>query len=210
MVPVEKMRGPTILPAFCSSLAANTLVVSFDGSCIVVTPKVDIARLRAFCSGITPSSAWPAWAWTSTRPGITVLPVPSTTCAPAGITTEPRGPTARIRSRSHTTTPSSITSSPFMVTIRAPDSAVTPAGRASGCSNPSGVPGQVRGSAPSAGGTVASDSGAENRTGPVDQCTPFVEKCRKSPDSDDSFTTGTASLVGETSTARPVGTNAVT
>jgi hypothetical protein len=37
------MRGPVIIPARCSSEAANTVSVSFDGSCSVVTPKARVA-----------------------------------------------------------------------------------------------------------------------------------------------------------------------
>ena len=38
IVPVEKTRGPSCLPAFCSSDEANTSWVSADGSWMVVTP----------------------------------------------------------------------------------------------------------------------------------------------------------------------------
>ncbi len=43
MVPVEKMRGATMRPAFASSLAAKISAVEFDGSCSVVTPNASEA-----------------------------------------------------------------------------------------------------------------------------------------------------------------------
>jgi len=43
MVPVEKMRGATTRPALASSLWAKISLLSFDGSCSVVTPKARAA-----------------------------------------------------------------------------------------------------------------------------------------------------------------------
>ena len=52
-----------------------------------------------------------------------VFPATSTTAAPAGSSTAPRRPSAAMRLSRTTTTPSSITSSPRIVTMRAPVSA---------------------------------------------------------------------------------------
>ncbi|MNN33794.1 hypothetical protein D3C81_1475640 [compost metagenome] len=43
MVPVEKMRGPTTLPALASSLWAKISLESLDGSWMVVTPNASAA-----------------------------------------------------------------------------------------------------------------------------------------------------------------------
>ena len=51
------------------------------------------------------------------------MPDTSTVAAPAGTSTLPRRPTATMRLSRTTTTPSSITSSPRIVTMRAPVSA---------------------------------------------------------------------------------------
>ncbi|MNE34348.1 hypothetical protein D3C80_1280680 [compost metagenome] len=68
--------------------------------------------------------------WASTRPGMMVLPAMSMTRASAGTLTEPRGPMASIRLPLMTTTPSSMTSSPFMVIRRAPLRTTRPVGLA--------------------------------------------------------------------------------
>ena len=61
-----------------------------------------------FCWGMRSSSPWLPWAWPSIRPGMMVLPATSTWRAPAGMVTEPRGPTARMRLPSIRITPSSM------------------------------------------------------------------------------------------------------
>jgi hypothetical protein len=43
MVPVEKSRGPSFAPTRTSSAFVNTVSLSFDGSCEVVTPRARFA-----------------------------------------------------------------------------------------------------------------------------------------------------------------------
>ncbi len=43
IVPVEKMRGPVMMPARCISDALKTSAESLDGSCSVVTPNASEA-----------------------------------------------------------------------------------------------------------------------------------------------------------------------
>jgi hypothetical protein len=73
-------------------------------------------------------------ACTSTKPGMIVLPAASTTFAPVGLSTLPVGPTDTTRLSVTTTSPFSMTSSAFIVTIRAPVSTIDPRGRARGAS----------------------------------------------------------------------------
>ncbi len=127
------MRGPTMRPARCSSAAAKIDVVSFEGSWMVVTPKARLENCCQFCSGVISERAMAPWAWTSTRPGMMVLPPTSMMRASAGTSTSPAGPTASIRLPCTTTTPFSITSrspsrAPRMVTTRAPLRARRPLG----------------------------------------------------------------------------------
>ena len=68
------------------------------------------------------------WSWTSTYPGRIVLPATSISRAPAGIATDPRGPTAAMRLSVTMTSAFSITSSPFIVITRAPRSTTVPRG----------------------------------------------------------------------------------
>src|SRR5262244_280745 len=59
-------------------------------------------------------------AWTSTKPGMIVLPAASTTCAPAGRVTLPVAPTSTTRLPEMTTSPFSMTPSlpePVIVTM---------------------------------------------------------------------------------------------
>ena len=71
-------------------------------------------------------------ACTSTSPGMIVLPDTSIVRAPAGTVTLPSAPTAVIRLFVTTTSPRWITSSPFIVMIRAPRSTTVPLGRSFG------------------------------------------------------------------------------
>ena len=77
-------------------------------------------------------------------PGKIVLPVASTSRAPAGMATLPRLPTATMRSPCTTTTPSSITSCALlasrMVTTRPPVKAKVSVGRSVGRRRPTGTP----------------------------------------------------------------------
>ena len=120
IVPVEKIRGPTTSPAFRISAWVKIVPVSFDGSWIVVTPRARDAKSTQLCCGTIPSSPIPPCQCASTRPGMTVFPVASTTVAPGGTGVDARGPTAAMRFSRTTTTPSGITSSPLIVTTRAP------------------------------------------------------------------------------------------
>jgi hypothetical protein len=83
-----------------------------------------------------------------------VLPLKSTTRAPAGIATEARGPTARIRLPSIRMTPSSTMppSALAMVTTRAPTRAVRPVGMSAGT--------VIESEVPAVGGTYAAPPGA--------------------------------------------------
>ena len=75
-----------------------------------------------FCCGMMPSVPIAPCQCTSIRPGMIVLPVASIDLARRpGRATLARGPTAAMRLPSTTTVPSSITSSPRMVTMRAAD-----------------------------------------------------------------------------------------
>ena len=132
MVPVEKMRGATIIPALPSSLAANTVSVSFDGSCSVVTPKPRLAALTQLCCGMIPSAPNVPCQCTSISPGSTVLPAASTTKASGGTATALRDPTARIRLPSISTTPFSITSVPRIEITLPPTIATLPVGTSVG------------------------------------------------------------------------------
>ena len=67
------------------------------------------------------------WEWVSTKPGMMVFPVTSTTRASAGA--EPRGPTLTIRLFRITTSALSTISFPFMVMARPPRSTTVPCGR---------------------------------------------------------------------------------
>ena len=78
-------------------------------------------------------------AWTSTKPGITVLPRRSRRRTPAGAATRPRSPTATIRLSVTRTSPLSITWSPIMVMTRAPLSRIEPDGRDRGTSTTTSV-----------------------------------------------------------------------
>ena len=74
MVPVEKVRGPTILPAWMSSLAAKMLCEWFEGSWTVVTPKASMASCFQLRCGVMPAADCAPWSCTSIKPGMTVVP----------------------------------------------------------------------------------------------------------------------------------------
>ena len=65
----------------------------------------------------------------STQPGMIVVPVTSIARAPAGIVMLPAGPTAVIRLFVTTMSPCSMTSLPFIVTMRAFFRTIEPVGR---------------------------------------------------------------------------------
>ena len=136
------MCGPIIVPASCRSEAANTSAARLDGSWIVVVPSARFTCSDQFCCGTSSSVPYGPWAWASTRPGMMVLPAMSTVRAPAGIETSPLRPTAVMRLRVTTMTPSSMMppSALAMVTIRAPVSATTPDGRSAATSRASDTP----------------------------------------------------------------------
>ena len=50
--PVEKIRGPSTVPARCRSAAANTMLASDEGLWIVVTPIARSWSKAQFCCGI--------------------------------------------------------------------------------------------------------------------------------------------------------------
>jgi hypothetical protein len=74
------------------------------------------------------------------KPGRTVFPVTSIVFVPAGIGTDPLRPTAWMRLPWTTTTPSSITSSPFIVTTRPPVNARVEVGSSIGAAKPMSTP----------------------------------------------------------------------
>ena len=119
LVPVENSRGPTSVPARTISDIVNTVSVSFDGSCDVVTPNARLAISGQLACGMSPSPGPPRWACTSTMPGMIVLPAASMRMAPAGIATRPTGPIATIRLPRMTMVPFSM-GAPARVTMRAP------------------------------------------------------------------------------------------
>jgi hypothetical protein len=127
----------------------NTVTVSFDGSCDVVTPKATLAASGQLDSARSPLDSPPRCAWTSTIPGMIVFPFTSMRLAPAGTLTEPEGPTAVMRLPSITTVAFSTTPgvpgigpglSPAIVTTRAPTRATAPDGLSLLTVNPIGIP----------------------------------------------------------------------
>ena len=110
-MPVENSRGPTIWPVRTISDIVNTVSVSLDGSCDVVTPNARLAISGQLACGIRPSPGPPRWACASTMPGMIVLPVgvdPLGACR--NRTRDPSGPTATMRLPRTTMAPCSITS----------------------------------------------------------------------------------------------------
>ena len=80
---------PTSAPVRTISDIVNTVSVSLDGSCDVVTPNARLAISGQLACGMSPSPGPPRCACASTMPGMIVLPVASMRVAPAGIVTRP-------------------------------------------------------------------------------------------------------------------------
>ena len=78
IVPVEKSLGPSFKPALIISEFVNTIVVLFDGSWEVVTPKARLAMSGQLACPTIPAPSPLTCACTSMNPGMMVLPAAST------------------------------------------------------------------------------------------------------------------------------------
>src|SRR5882672_7429858 len=119
------MRGPRISPVSTRSAYVRTSVVAVCGSRVVVTPHARFARYFHTAVSWMPHVGH-GWAWMSISPGVMVLPATSMTRAPAGAVHV--AATHAMRLSVATRSPFSISSSPFIETIRAPRSTTDPRG----------------------------------------------------------------------------------
>src|SRR5512134_3073282 len=103
-----------ICPTSTASPYDTTSDCEVCGSRVVVTPYARLAVYMYGCGACTPHCGHMC-AWTSTRPGMIVLPLTSMMRAPAGTLTLPCAPTAAMRLPVTTTSPRSITSVAFIV-----------------------------------------------------------------------------------------------
>ncbi len=125
------MRGPMICPTSTASPYEMTSAVDVCGSRVVVTPYARFTVYMYGCGECTPHCGHMC-ACTSTKPGMIVLPDTSIVRAPLGTVTLPSAPTATMRLFVTTTSPRGITSSPFIVMMRAPRRTTVPVGRSLG------------------------------------------------------------------------------
>ena len=117
-----------ICPTSTASPYEITSACDVCGSRVVVTPYARLAVYMYGCGECTPHCGHMC-ACTSINPGMIVLPDTSITRAPPGTFTLPCAPTPTMRLPVTTTSPRAITSSPFMVMMRAPRSTTVPVGR---------------------------------------------------------------------------------